>query len=125
MAQEVVPDNFTGLMFSIATGDDGRLDNNALSGERPSTASVDIPDNLLQGISNAERVALSVQTDSTFYVQAAPLSETIAIIVSVDVFTGNGKADVDNLDPPISFQFTTLSRSNDFSTIVCSFWDTS
>lgn len=126
-AQKVTPNNFTGLMFSIATDSDGRLGNDSLSSERPSTASVEVPDTLLQGIPGAERVALSVQTYSTFYVQSSTVSNPsnpIGIIISIDVVTETGKAQVANLDPPISFRFFTRSSSNN-ATTVCSFWNTS
>ena len=119
-AQEVTPENFTGLSFTVSTTTDGTLDDNSLSGEGQPTASVMAPDSLLNGIPNANRIAVGVLTDSTFFVQSETVQQTtpISVIVTFDVFSANGKETVSGLDPGITFTFTSSSSSG-----MCVFWD--
>ena len=121
-AQEVTPEDFTGLSFTVSTTTDGTLDDNSLSGEGQPTASVMAPDNLLNGIPDADRIAVGVLTDSTFFVQSETAQQTtpISVIVTFDVFSANGKETVSGLDPGITFTFTSSESSN----AICSFWNT-
>lgn len=128
IAQEVTPDNFTGLVLSIAASEDGSLGNDALSSDRPPTASVDVPDTLLQTIPGADRVALSVQTNSTFYIQspsAAASTIPITFVISLDVIVGNRKAEVTDADPPITFEFSLQSAASSGRIRQCRFWNAS
>lgn len=122
-AQEVVPDNFAGLTFGVATNSDGNLDGNSLTEVRESTATIDIPDSLLAGVPTAERVAFGVLTNDAFFVQSSSTEnrrDPVSLIISVDVFSDTGKETVSNLEPGISFTFTISNPSNG----MCTFWDT-
>ena len=120
-AQEIVPINFNGLNLAVSTTTDGTLDENSLSTERDSTASVIVPDNLLSGVPNAERIAFGVQTNPAFFIQSLEIVQRtpVSVILSLDVYSDEGKEAISNLQPGITFSFSLPDSLN----VLCTYWD--
>ena len=126
LAQEITTENFTGLSFGVALNSNGNLDDDSLSGGGELTGSIEVPEDLLDGveiIGNA-RVAFGTYTDDTLFVQATVRREPATIIMALDVFSEKGKVDVDSLENPVTLSFV-LSGSVQIRSLVCAFWDPS
>ena len=126
MAQEISAENFTGLSFGVALNSNGNLDGDSLTGDGERTGSINVPEDLLDGveiIGNA-RVAFGTYTDDTLFVQATVRREPATIIMTLDVFSEEGKVEVDNLENPVILTYI-VPGSIQISSLVCAFWNSS